>query len=63
MKRKASVRKIRKYGCVQNKKKKNENIMSLLILSNFYIRYKKMFKRNYVYYIFILDLLIIYMYV
>lgn len=45
------------------KKKKNENIMSLLILNNFYIRYKKMFERNYVYYIFILDLLIIYMYV
>lgn len=32
-------------------KKKNEN-MSLIILNNFYTRYKKMFKRNYVYYIF-----------
>lgn len=39
-------------------KKKNEN-MCLIILSNFYIHYKIMFKRNY--YIFILDLLIIYM--
>lgn len=33
--------------------------MCLIILSNFYIHYKIMFKRNY--YIFILDLLIIYM--
>lgn len=56
------MRKIRKYGCVQNKKK-NEN-MSLIILNNFYTRYKKCLKEIMftIYFIYILNLLIIYMY-